>query len=92
MAQDCQRVCQKRQASAKVPDATPHAGPAFFRVPPPPGRRAATSPAKEGAMGVFQPDTASGQPTTHGQPAFQMVRRGYDPAQVDAHITELVAA
>ncbi|HEX8135403.1 MAG TPA: DivIVA domain-containing protein [Actinomycetes bacterium] len=43
-------------------------------------------------MGVFQPDTASGQPTTHGQPAFQMVRRGYDPAQVDAHITELVAA
>lgn len=42
-------------------------------------------------MSVFQPDTASGQPTPHGRPAFQMVRRGYDPAQVDAYIPELVA-
>lgn len=42
-------------------------------------------------MSVFPPETASGQPTPHGQPAFQMVRRGYDPAQVDAYIPELVA-
>jgi len=42
-------------------------------------------------MSVFQPDTGSGQPTAHGLPAFRVVRRGYDPTQVDAYIPQLVA-
>ncbi len=42
-------------------------------------------------MSVFQPDTESGQPTAHGLPAFQVVRRGYDPTQVDAYIPQLIA-
>ncbi len=42
-------------------------------------------------MSVFQPDTGSGQPTAHGLPAFQVVRRGYDPTQVDAYLPQLVA-
>jgi cell division septum initiation protein DivIVA len=42
-------------------------------------------------MSVFQPDTQSGQPTAHDVPAFQVVRRGYDPTQVDAYIPQLVA-
>src|SRR6266540_6349740 len=51
------------------------------------------SPARrqEDAMSVFQPDTGSGQPTAHGLPAFQVVRRGYDPTQVDAYLPQLVA-
>src|SRR6266508_1968879 len=47
--------------------------------------------AKEGAMSVFQPDTDSEQPTPHDLPAFQVVRRGYDPAQVDAYLPQLIA-
>src|SRR6266511_5280304 len=46
---------------------------------------------QEDAMSVFQPDTESGQPTAHGLPAFQVVRRGYDPTQVDAYIPQLIA-
>ena len=42
-------------------------------------------------MSVFQPDTESGQRTPRGLPAFQVVRRGYDPTQVDAYIPQLVA-
>jgi DivIVA domain-containing protein len=42
-------------------------------------------------MSVFQPDTESGQPTARGLPAFQVVRRGYDPTQVDAYLPQLVA-
>ncbi len=42
-------------------------------------------------MSVFQPDTESGQPTAGDLPAFQVVRRGYDPTQVDAYIPQLVA-
>jgi len=44
-------------------------------------------------MSVFQPDaeSGSGQPTASGLPAFQVVRRGYDPAQVDAYLPQLIA-
>ena len=42
-------------------------------------------------MSVFQPDTESEQPTPPGLPAFQVVRRGYDPTQVDAYLPQLVA-
>ncbi len=42
-------------------------------------------------MSVFQPDTESGQPTARDLPAFQVVRRGYDPTQVDAYIPQLIA-
>jgi cell division septum initiation protein DivIVA len=42
-------------------------------------------------MSVFQPDTGSGQPTAHGLPAFRVVRRGYDPTQVDAYMPQLLA-
>jgi DivIVA domain-containing protein len=42
-------------------------------------------------MSVFQPDTGSGQPTARGLPAFRVVRRGYDPTQVDAYLPQLVA-
>src|SRR6266508_4177450 len=46
---------------------------------------------QEDAMSVFQPDTESGQPTAHGLPAFQVVRRGYDPTQGDTYIPQLIA-
>src|SRR6266508_1224980 len=53
------------------------------------------SPARrqEDAMSVFQPDAESGsrQLTARDLPAFQVVRRGYDPTQVDAYIPQLVA-
>src|SRR6266545_3840655 len=46
---------------------------------------------QEDAMSVFQPDTESGQPTARDLPAFQVVRRGYDPTQADAYIPQLIA-
>src|SRR6266508_3328277 len=49
------------------------------------------SAVKEGAMSVFQPDPEPEQPTTADMPAFQVVRRGYDPTQVDAYIPQLLA-
>ena len=44
-------------------------------------------------MSVFQPDAESGsrQLTARDLPAFQVVRRGYDPTQVDAYIPQLLA-
>jgi DivIVA domain-containing protein len=42
-------------------------------------------------MSVFQPDTESEQPTTGDMPTFQVVRRGYDPTQVDAYLPQLIA-
>jgi DivIVA domain-containing protein len=42
-------------------------------------------------MSVFQPDTESEQPTTGEMPTFQVVRRGYDPTQVDAYLPQLIA-
>jgi DivIVA domain-containing protein len=42
-------------------------------------------------MSVFQPDPESGQATASGLPTFQVVRRGYDPAQVDAYLPQLIA-
>jgi len=42
-------------------------------------------------MSVFQPDTESGQRTASDLPAFQVVRRGYDPTQIDAYIPQLIA-
>jgi DivIVA domain-containing protein len=42
-------------------------------------------------MSVFQPDTETEQPPPPGPPAFQVVRRGYDPTQVDAYLPELIA-
>ncbi len=42
-------------------------------------------------MSVFQPDTESERPTARGLPAFPVVRRGYDPTQVDAYLPQLVA-
>jgi DivIVA domain-containing protein len=42
-------------------------------------------------MSLFQPDNASGQRTASNLPAFQLVRRGYDPGQVDAYLPQLSA-
>jgi len=44
-------------------------------------------------MSVFQPDaeSGSGQRSARDLPAFGVVRRGYDPAQVDAYLPQLVA-
>lgn len=42
-------------------------------------------------MSVFRPDPEAGQqPTASDPPAFQLVRPGYDPAQVDASLRQLV--
>jgi hypothetical protein len=42
-------------------------------------------------MSVFRPDPeAEQQPTASDPPAFQLVRPGYDPAQVDASLRQLV--
>jgi len=44
-------------------------------------------------MSVFQPDaeSESGQLTARDLPAFQVVRRGYDPTQVDTYVPQLLA-
>jgi hypothetical protein len=42
-------------------------------------------------MRVFQPDPAFGPPTPSHLPAFPVVRRGHDPAQVDASLPQLIA-
>jgi DivIVA domain-containing protein len=42
-------------------------------------------------MRVFQPDPAFGRPIPRDLPAFQVVRRGYDPAQVDAFLPQFIA-
>jgi DivIVA domain-containing protein len=48
-------------------------------------------PAREGAMSVYQRDAESEQRNTDGPPAFRVVRRGYDPEQVDAYVPQLLA-
>jgi DivIVA domain-containing protein len=52
----------------------------------------------EGAMSAYQPDAATGQHTAEagqhngqGPPAFRVVRRGYDPKEVDAYFAQLAA-
>jgi cell division septum initiation protein DivIVA len=47
--------------------------------------------ATEGAMSVYQRDAESEQRNNDGPPAFRVVRRGYDPQQVDAYMPQLLA-
>ncbi|HEX8132075.1 MAG TPA: DivIVA domain-containing protein [Actinomycetes bacterium] len=42
-------------------------------------------------MGVHQRDTGPEQRNTDGPPSFRVVRRGYDPEQVDAYMPQLLA-
>ena len=42
-------------------------------------------------MSVHQPDAQAGQPNAEGPPAFRVVRRGYDPKEVDAYFSQLAA-
>jgi DivIVA domain-containing protein len=42
-------------------------------------------------MSVHQPDAQAGQPNAEGPPAFRVVRRGYDPKEVDAYFAQLAA-
>jgi len=42
-------------------------------------------------MTANQPDPATSQHNGEGPPAFRMVRRGYDPAEVDAYFAQLAA-
>jgi DivIVA domain-containing protein len=52
----------------------------------------------EGAMSAYQGDAITGQHTAEagqhkgeGPPAFRVVRRGYDPEEVDAYFSQLAA-
>jgi DivIVA domain-containing protein len=42
-------------------------------------------------MSANQPDPEAGQPNGEGPPAFRVVRRGYDPEEVDAYFAQLAA-
>jgi DivIVA domain-containing protein len=42
-------------------------------------------------MSADQPDAATSQHNGEGPPAFRVVRRGYDPEEVDAYFTQLAA-
>ena len=42
-------------------------------------------------MSAYQPDPEAVQPNGEGPPAFRVVRRGYDPEEVDAHFSQLAA-
>jgi DivIVA domain-containing protein len=42
-------------------------------------------------MSVYQRDAEAGQQGSDGPPAFRVVRRGYDPEQVDAYVPQLLA-
>ena len=42
-------------------------------------------------MSADQPDPEAGQHTGEGPPAFRVVRRGYDPEEVDAYFSQLAA-
>ena len=42
-------------------------------------------------MSAYQPDSATSQHNGEGSPAFRVVRRGYDPEEVDAHFSQLAA-
>ena len=42
-------------------------------------------------MSVHQGDTEAGRQGAEGPPTFRMVRRGYDPAEVDAYMPQLMA-
>jgi DivIVA domain-containing protein len=42
-------------------------------------------------MSANQPNTEAGQDNGEGPPAFQVVRRGYDPEEVDAYFSQLAA-
>jgi DivIVA domain-containing protein len=43
------------------------------------------------AMTANQPDPATSQHNGEGPPAFRVVRRGYDPEEVDAYFSQLAA-
>ena len=43
------------------------------------------------AMSANQPDAATSQHNGEGRPAFRVVRRGYDPEEVDAYFSQLAA-
>jgi DivIVA domain-containing protein len=40
-------------------------------------------------MSAYQPDPEAGQHNGEGPPAFRVVRRGYDPDEVDAYFSQL---
>jgi DivIVA domain-containing protein len=42
-------------------------------------------------MSADQPDTEAGRPNGEGPPAFRVIRRGYDPEEVDAYFAQLAA-
>jgi DivIVA domain-containing protein len=42
-------------------------------------------------MSADQPDTEAGRQDGEGPPAFRVVRRGYDPEEVDAYFAQLAA-
>ena len=42
-------------------------------------------------MSAYQPDAEAAQHDGEGPPAFRVVRRGYDPAEVDAYFSQLAA-
>jgi len=42
-------------------------------------------------MSANQPDPDTSQPNGEGPPAFRVVRRGYDPEEVDAYFAQLAA-
>src|SRR5215211_7207304 len=42
-----------------------------------------------GAMSAYQPDAATSQHDGEGPPTFRVVRRGYDPEEVDAYFSQL---
>src|SRR5215213_4482059 len=42
-------------------------------------------------MSAYQPDPATSQHSSEGPPTFRVVRRGYDPAEVDAYFSQLAA-
>jgi cell division septum initiation protein DivIVA len=46
---------------------------------------------EEGAVSANQPDAEAGQHNGEGPPAFRVVRRGYDPEEVDGYFSQLAA-
>jgi peptidoglycan DL-endopeptidase RipA len=42
-------------------------------------------------MSAYQGDTEAGRQHAEGPPTFRVVRRGYDPAEVDAYMPQLMA-
>src|ERR671918_229184 len=57
---------------------------------PLPARRRVPRVVTEDAMSVYQRDADAGQDNPEERPAFRMVRRGYDRAEVDTYMAQLI--